>query len=213
MQLSIFWVVTSFLAAGIFLTPMIAGRKEPRGQHVLSYLLLGALVVVVVGSLLGELRAACHGWFGDLWSWFGMQGFEYLDLGRFWQVLLIARAGLLGRHVVARAAQPAGSSSTAANMPWLFFYAALALPAFYAVGLLVHPRVHVRGGRLLALLGRPPVGRGLPGAVHHDDGRVHVRAARRGPSSGTAMTVIFFDAILYSRRRGHRHDAPLLLQR
>ncbi len=26
------------------------------------------------------------------------------------------------------------------NMPWLFFYAALALPAFYAVGLLAHPR-------------------------------------------------------------------------
>ena len=57
-QLSIFWVVTSFLAAGIFLTPMIAGRKEPRGQHVLANLLLGALVVVVVGSLLGELAGS-----------------------------------------------------------------------------------------------------------------------------------------------------------
>jgi nitric oxide reductase large subunit len=40
-QLAIFWVATSFLAAGIFLAPMIAGR-EPRGQHFLAYGLLAA---------------------------------------------------------------------------------------------------------------------------------------------------------------------------
>ena len=137
-QLSIFWVVTSFLAAGIFLTPMIAGRKEPRGQHVLTNLLLGALVVVVVGSLLGEL-AGIHGRFGDLWSWFGMQGFEYLDLGRFWQILLTA--GLAFWVVVLwRGLRSRLAVEHRTNMPWLFFYAALALPAFYAVGLLAHPR-------------------------------------------------------------------------
>ena len=137
-QLSIFWVVTSFLAAGIFLTPMIAGRKEPRGQHVLAYLLLGALVVVVVGSLLGEL-GGMHGWFGDLWSWFGMQGFEYLDLGRFWQILLTL--GLAFWVVVLwRGLRSRLAVEHRTNMPWLFFYAALALPAFYAVGLLAHPR-------------------------------------------------------------------------
>ena len=52
-QLAIFWVATSFLAAGIFLAPMIAGR-EPRGQHLLAYGLLGALAVVVFGSMIGE---------------------------------------------------------------------------------------------------------------------------------------------------------------
>ncbi|HEX2987725.1 MAG TPA: cbb3-type cytochrome c oxidase subunit I, partial [Chloroflexota bacterium] len=53
LQLSIFWVATAYLGAGIFIAPLISGW-EPRGQKVLSYLLLGALVVVVVGSLLGE---------------------------------------------------------------------------------------------------------------------------------------------------------------
>jgi nitric oxide reductase subunit B len=32
LQLAIFWVATAFLAAGIFLAPIIAGR-EPRRQH------------------------------------------------------------------------------------------------------------------------------------------------------------------------------------
>ena len=35
LQLAIFWVATGFLAAGIFLTPMIVGR-EPKGQHWLA---------------------------------------------------------------------------------------------------------------------------------------------------------------------------------
>ena len=135
-QLSIFWTATSFLAAGIFLAPMIAGR-EPRGQKWLAYGLLGALAVVVFGSMAGEF-AGIHGWMGEWWSVFGNQGFEYLDLGRFWQVLLsiglffwvfmlfrVMRGRLRREHM--------------GNMPWLFFFAALAIPAFYAVGLIARP--------------------------------------------------------------------------
>src|SRR5215813_723386 len=84
LQLSLFWIVTSYLAAGIFLVPMIAGR-EPRGQKLLAYGLLGALVIVVVGSLFGEF-AGIQGLIRN--PWFGHQGLEYLDLGRLWQVLL-----------------------------------------------------------------------------------------------------------------------------
>jgi nitric oxide reductase subunit B len=133
-QLSILWVATSFLAAGIFLAPLIAGH-EPRNQHVLAYALLGALVIVVVGSLGGEL-AGIHGLTTS--AVFGNQGFEYLDLGRFWQVLLslglFAWVAILFRGLRRRL-----RGEHKGNMPWLFFFAALAIPAFYAVGLLAHP--------------------------------------------------------------------------
>jgi nitric oxide reductase subunit B len=132
-QLAIFFVSTSYLAAGIFLAPMIA-RREPKGQKWLALGLLGALFVVVAGSLFGELADA-HGWFDDVWSWLGRQGFEYLDLGRLWQVLLVIGlffwVAILFRGLRGRLSQ-----EHAGNMPWLFFFAALAIPAFYAVGLL-----------------------------------------------------------------------------
>jgi putative copper export protein len=48
-------VATSYLAVGIFIAPMIAGR-EPRGQHWLAYGLLGAPALVVFGSLFNEGR-------------------------------------------------------------------------------------------------------------------------------------------------------------
>ena len=133
-QLSILWVATSFLAAGIFLAPLIAGH-EPRNQHLLAYGLLGALVIVVVGSLGGEL-CGIHGWTASMW--FGNQGFEYLDLGRFWQVLL--SLGLFGWvAILFRGLRGRLRGEHKGNMPWLFFFAALAIPAFYAVGLLAHP--------------------------------------------------------------------------
>ena len=52
-QLAIFWVATSFVAAGIFLAPMIA-RREPKHQGKLAIALLGALAVVVFGTLIGS---------------------------------------------------------------------------------------------------------------------------------------------------------------
>lgn len=135
-QLAIFWVAVSFLAAGIFLTPLIAGR-EPKRQHWLAYGLLGALVFVVVGSLLGEY-AGVMGWLGHLWRWFGDQGFEYLDLGRFWQALL--SLGLLAWVMILwRGMRTRLASDHWGNMPWLFFFSALSLPAFYAVGLIAQP--------------------------------------------------------------------------
>ncbi len=46
-----------------------------------------ALVAVVVGSLAGEWLGIQQK-LGNLWFWFGSQGYEYVDLGRVWQILL-----------------------------------------------------------------------------------------------------------------------------
>jgi nitric oxide reductase subunit B len=133
-QLAIFWVATSFVAAGIFLAPMIA-KREPRHQGTLAFALLGALAVVVVGTLVGSYLGV-HGVLRDAASnWFGLQGFEYLDLARLWQVLLtvglVVWVFMLWRVLRRRLA-----SEHPGNMPWLFFLAACAIPAFYAVGLI-----------------------------------------------------------------------------
>jgi nitric oxide reductase subunit B len=132
-QLAIFWVATSFVAAGIFLAPMIA-RREPRGQAALTYGLLGALAIVVFGTLIGSYLAI-HGVIDSGTNWIGLQGFEYLDLARLWQVLLVI--GLfVWVFMLWRVLRGRLRSEHPGNMPWLFFLAALAIPAFYAVGLI-----------------------------------------------------------------------------
>jgi nitric oxide reductase subunit B len=138
LQLSLFFVVASFLAAGVFLAPLIAGR-EPRRQSWLSFLLLGALVVVVVGSLAGE-AASYKGWLqGPARPIIGAQGMEYLDLGRLWQILLVAGL-VLWCVILFRGLRTTLNSAGRGNLPSLFFYSALTIPLFYAVGLAAHTK-------------------------------------------------------------------------
>ena len=114
------------------------------------------------------------------WFWIGAQGWEYLDLGRLWQILLDRRDVLLGGHPRPRAADAPARASTRATCRDLFLYSALSIPLFYAAGMVFGKNVELRRGGLLAVLGGAPVGRGFPGAVHHHHGRLHLRAAGRG---------------------------------
>ncbi|MCV4698155.1 hypothetical protein OFB92_34095, partial [Escherichia coli] len=43
---------------------------------------------------------------GDLWFWFGHQGYEYVDLGRVWQIALFIGL-ILWLFLISRAAVPA----------------------------------------------------------------------------------------------------------
>ncbi len=131
LQLALFWTAAAFLAGGIFLTPFIA-RREPRRQHWLAYGLLGAVVLVVVGSLLTE-ALSIYGVIpsGSLFS----QQWEYLDLPRLWQILLIVGM-FLWIVIIYRGMRSRLRGESKLNMPWLFFFSGLAIPMFYAVGLL-----------------------------------------------------------------------------
>ena len=65
------------------------GGFEPRGQRALVNVLFGALLVIVLGSMAGEWASAMQMLDGDLWFWIGHQGYEYVDLGRVWQLMLL----------------------------------------------------------------------------------------------------------------------------
>jgi nitric oxide reductase subunit B len=86
-QTAMFWIATAFLAAGLFLAPAIGGA-EPRFQRLGVNVLFGALLVVVAGSLAGEWLAIQQKLSLTATFWFGHQGYEYVDLGRFWQIAL-----------------------------------------------------------------------------------------------------------------------------
>jgi nitric oxide reductase subunit B len=140
LQLALFFVATAYLAAGIFLAPLIAGR-EPRGQHVLSFVLLAALAVVVFGSLAGE-AASYKGWLtGDAKPLLGAQGWEYLDLGRVWQILLVGGM-VLWCAILFRGLRGRLAEDSRGNLPHLFFYSAVSIPLFYAVGLVNRPHTN-----------------------------------------------------------------------
>jgi nitric oxide reductase subunit B len=139
LQLAIFWIATSWVAGGLFLAPLVGGA-EPKGQRLGVLVLLGALALVVFGSLFGEW-AGINNLLGSLWFWFGHQGSEYLDLGRFWQLLLAA--GLVfWLFLMFRALRPAMKGTEQGELPSLFLYAAVAIPLFYVPALFYGPHTN-----------------------------------------------------------------------
>ena len=135
LQLAIFWIATSWLATGLFIAPAVSGH-EPKLQRAGVNLLFICLLIIVVGSLIGE-------WFGVMQKlgletnfWFGHQGYEYVDLGRFWQIFLVV--GLfLWLTLMVRAIWPAFKAETESkHLLAMFTISCAAIALFYSAGLM-----------------------------------------------------------------------------
>lgn len=143
-QLGIFWIATAWLAAGLFIAPYICGY-EPKYQKLGVDVLFGALLIVVLGSMAGQWMSVMHMLPGDLWFWFGHQGYEYVDLGRVWQAALFIGL-LLWLFLIARSAIPAlrqkeGGGNRSLILLYLLTTAGIAF--FYAPGLFWGMRSHL----------------------------------------------------------------------
>ncbi|MCL7763920.1 nitric-oxide reductase large subunit [Polaribacter sp. Z014] len=102
-QLAVFWIAATWLATGLFLAPMISGKEMKFQVFGINFLFV-SLLLIVLGSMLGEWLGVHQ--FLDLTTnfFFGHQGYEYMDLGRFWQIYLgiglVLWVFMVGRHVV-----------------------------------------------------------------------------------------------------------------
>lgn len=141
-QLAIFWIATSWLATGLYIAPAVSGY-EPKYQKLGVNFLFGALLVIVVGSLIGQ-------WMGVMQKlglienfWFGHQGYEYVDLGRFWQLFLFVGL-LIWLTLLVRALMPAlKKPGDNRQLLIMFLIASIAIAAFYAAGLMWGRQTHL----------------------------------------------------------------------
>ncbi|MBI4556577.1 MAG: cbb3-type cytochrome c oxidase subunit I [Candidatus Hydrogenedentes bacterium] len=141
LQLAIFWIATAWVGAAIYLAP-IAGRKEPRWQGLLVDVLFGAVVFVVAGSLLGSFLGV-KGLAGKHWFWIGHQGWEFLESGRLWQILLLVGL-VIWLYIVARAIiSNFGKGQDRWGTVPFYTYSAIAIVSFFAFGLFYSPRTHI----------------------------------------------------------------------
>jgi len=134
-QIAIFWIATSWLATGLYLAPAISGH-EPKYQRFGVNFLFFALLLIVAGSLAGQ-------WFGIMQKlglvenfYFGHQGYEYVDLGRFWQAFLLIGL-VLWLLLMGRAIWPAlKRKDENRHLLSMFLIASVAIAAFYGAGLM-----------------------------------------------------------------------------
>lgn len=140
LQTAIFWIATAYVAAALFLGRTLRATEPPWLAGWVN-VLFAAFVLVIGGSLLGEW-AGIWQLLGRWWFWIGNQGWEYLELGRLWQYLLVA--GLLVWFVLLWSmARPRAVANEAARpLARMFLLAALAIPVFYLPALFYGAQTH-----------------------------------------------------------------------
>ncbi|MCW5821394.1 MAG: nitric-oxide reductase large subunit [Cyanobacteria bacterium TGS_CYA1] len=134
-QLGIFWIATTWLATGLFIAPAVSGH-EPKFQKLGVDILFFCLLIIVLGSMAGQWMGVHQRLGLEANFWFGHQGYEYVDLGRFWQIFLFL--GLfIWLGLVARALMPAFKKPQEnKSLLTLFLIASIAIAVFYGAGLL-----------------------------------------------------------------------------
>ncbi len=134
-QLGIFWIATAWLASGLYIGPAVSGI-EPKFQKLGVNVLFGALLVVVLGSMAGEWFSVMNKMSGQYWFLFGHSGYEYIDLGRFFQIALFIGL-VLWLILMVRAIKPAlKNNPDQKDILTLFLISSVAIAAFYAAALM-----------------------------------------------------------------------------
>ncbi|ROR49023.1 nitric-oxide reductase large subunit [Diaphorobacter sp. C33] len=144
LQAALFWIATGFLAAGLFLAPVINGGKDPKYQKLGVDVLFWALVVVCVGSFIGNYFAIAQIMPAEWNFWLGHQGYEYVDLGRLWQIGKFAGIAfwlvLMARAIFPALLAPNGQDK---NLLALLTSSVVCIGLFYGTGLFYGERTHI----------------------------------------------------------------------
>jgi nitric oxide reductase subunit B len=145
-QLAVLWIATAWLGMGLYIGPAISGH-EPKFQRLGVNVLFTCLIIIVVGAFTGQ-------WFAVMQKlglahnfWFGHQGWEYVDLGRFWQIFLFAGLGIW-LTLVGRALWPAmrggeGRPENPKSIVALLFASTVCIGVFYGAGLMWGEHTHI----------------------------------------------------------------------
>ncbi len=134
-QLAVLWIAVAWLGTGLYIAPAISGY-EPPFQRLGVNVLWACLLVIVVGSFAGQWLAVMQTLGLENNFWFGHQGWEYADMGRFWQWFLFIGL-MIWLALVGRALWPAlRTPSEARSIIGLFFLSAVAIGLFFAAALM-----------------------------------------------------------------------------
>ena len=142
LQLAVFWIATAWLATGMYVAPAMSGH-EPRWQRAGVNFLFVCLLIIVVGGLGGQWYAIMQKLGLPMNFWFGHQGYEFVDIGRFWQAFLFVGL-LVWLLLVGRALWPAlRRPGEHQSLTILVFLSTVAIGLFYGAGLMWGRTTHL----------------------------------------------------------------------
>ncbi|HRO08009.1 MAG TPA: cbb3-type cytochrome c oxidase subunit I [Saprospiraceae bacterium] len=139
LMLSLYWISTCWIASSIFILPILSKKEMPELVKWVNTLFV-LLVILVGGSLAGMVMGPL-GLMGDLWYWLGHQGWEFVDFGKGYQVLLMVCFALWG-IIVYKGIKPALIKNQPWNLPNWILYSVIGIPVLFLSGFVAKPNTN-----------------------------------------------------------------------
>ena len=139
LMLALYWISTCWIASSIFILPILS-KKEIPGQLKLINTLFVLLFILVGGSLVGMVMGPL-GMLGDWSNFLGHQGWEFVDFGKAYQILLMGIFILWG-VVVYRGIKPAFIKHEPWNLPNWIMYSVIGIPLLFLSGFVAQPETN-----------------------------------------------------------------------
>ncbi|HEU4774226.1 MAG TPA: nitric-oxide reductase large subunit [Lysobacter sp.] len=147
-QLAVLWIAVAWLGTGLYIAPALSGH-EPKFQRLGVNFLFVSLILIVVGSFTGQWLAVMQKLGLEHNFWFGHQGWEYADMGRFWQWYLFIGL-LLWLTLVGRALWPVlmgrgadGKAHDSRHIVALLFLSTVCIGLFFGSSLMWNEHTHL----------------------------------------------------------------------
>jgi len=139
LMLALYWISTCWIASSIFILPILS-KKEVPGQLRLINILFVLLFILVGGSLSGMVMGPL-GLMGEWSNFLGHQGWEFVDFGKAYQILLMGIFILWG-IVVYRGIKPSLIKHEPWNLPNWIMYSVIGIPLLFLSGFVARPETN-----------------------------------------------------------------------
>jgi nitric oxide reductase subunit B len=137
--LQIFWFFMCWVGYTVFFLPGLAGI--PKKQRLLIDVMFSMCVFVACGALVGIYLGQTGRITGDTAYWLGSQGWEYMELGRLFQIILLA-AFMLWIFIIYRAVKPWLTAKNLWSVPAWLLYGSGIMVFFLFFGLFILPETN-----------------------------------------------------------------------
>ncbi len=139
LQLALLWVAACWIGGSIFVMSTVTDQV-PSGQVKLVNLMFWLLVIMVAGNLTGVVLGPT-GVLGQWWNFLGNQGWEFVEMGKLWQGMLMGIL-MLWALILWRSLRLVWRRERAWALPNWLLYCVIAVMLLFISGFIATPETN-----------------------------------------------------------------------
>lgn len=138
-QLSLLWISACWIGASFFMMSLVSPNQK-KSQEKLIHIIFWLTILLVAGSVAGIFLGP-HGFLGNNWYWLGHQGWEFVELGKIWQIIL-GIVFIIWAITIYRGIKPVMKLKQPWALPNWLVYVTISIILLFISGFIATPRTN-----------------------------------------------------------------------